>query len=187
VRAASMVSVLCFAGMCVFGSASGAKEMVKKGEDFPGFGIRDLNGRFYFLREHVGPQAKNPEKAILFSFCQSTCKPCRKEVPELEKTLKIFGPLGLVIYMVNVGEDEKKARELSNELKTSIPFLVDRYGVVFKLAGGTATPLTILVDGAGKVRYVRPGFSEEKAEEIRAELERAIADILGAGGTPSSR
>ena len=172
----------------ILGYGSGfARGLLKKGEDIPGFVIKDLDGQFFFLKEHVGAKAKYPHKAILFSFCQSTCEPCRKEVPELEKTMRKFKGQGLAVFLVNVGEDEKTARALADELKTSIPFLVDRYGVVFKLVGGTWTPLTILVDGAGKVQYVRPGFSEEKAEEIGAELEGTITAVVGAGSGDSSR
>jgi len=182
------VCALVLALAIAFGDTSGgARELLKKGESIPGFVIKDLNGKFFFLKEHVGANAKYAHKALLFSFCQSTCKPCRKEVPELEKTMKKFETQGLAMFLVNVGEDEKTARGLAAELKTSIPFLVDRYGVVFKLVGGTATPLTILVDGSGKVQYVRPGFSEEKAVEIGVELENTIAAVLGAGSGASSR
>jgi peroxiredoxin len=186
-RKTAAVCVLVSALAVAFGSATGiARELLKKGDDIPGFVIKDLNGQPFFLKEHIGGKAKYAHKALLFSFCQSTCKPCRKEVPELEKTMKKFERQGLAMFLVNVGENEKTARDLANELKTSIPFLVDRFGIVFKLVGGTATPLTILVDGAGKVQYVRPGFSEEKAEEIVAELESTIAGVVGAGsGAPS--
>ena len=178
--------VLAAVLLAVPGAAtSDARGLLKKGEDFPGFVVKGLSGQFFFLREHTGDKAKYRHAAIIFSFCQYDCKACRKEAPELEKTLNAFRDRGLAVYMVNVGEDEKTARKLADELKTSIPFLVDRYGVVWKLVGGTATPLTVLVDGAGKVHYVRPGFSEEKAEELRAELEEAVARLVGPGsGSP---
>ncbi len=179
-----------FAFLVAFGSMVGvsdARGLLKKGEDFPGFVIKDISGNFFFYKDHVGPQAKTKHPAILFSFCQYDCKACRKEMPELEQTLKAFSDRGLVMYMVNVGEAEATARKLSNEMKTSIPFLVDKYGVLWKLVGGTAAPLTVLIDGDGKVQYVRPGFSEEKAKELRAELEDTITRIIGAGGGASQR
>ncbi len=176
-----LVSFLCVSGI------SGARGLLKVGEDFPGFVIKDLAGEFFFYKDHVGSQAKTKHPAILFSFCQYDCKACRKEMPELEQTLKAFGDRGLVMYMVNVGENESTAKKLSDEMKISIPFLVDKYGVLWKLVGGTAAPLTVLIDGNGKVQYVRPGFSEEKAKELRAELEDAVTRVIGSGGGAPQR
>lgn len=176
-----LATLPCMAGV------SDARGLLKVGEDFPGFVIKDLSGEFFFYKDHVGPQAKTKHPAILFSFCQYDCKACRKEMPELEQTLKAFGGRGLAMYMVNVGENEATAKKLSDEMKTAIPFLVDKYGVLWKLVGGTAAPLTVLIDGNGKVQYVRPGFSEEKAKELRAELEDAVTRIIDAGGGASQR
>ncbi|MHB9031189.1 MAG: TlpA family protein disulfide reductase [Candidatus Latescibacterota bacterium] len=181
----TFVCVLLF--ITAAGAWSAPNERLKVGDEFPSFGVKDLKGEFFFLREHVGNNPKKPHKALLFSFCTSYCQPCRKEYPELEKIREKYAPQGLGCYLIDVGEKEETVQVLAAEIKTRMGMLVDRYGVVFKLVGQPGTPHTVLLDGDGKVRFINTGFSEDKAGEIIAEMEKQIAAILGAGGAPSTR
>jgi thiol-disulfide isomerase/thioredoxin len=174
----------------IFATAAGAlNERLKPGDDFPGFMAKDLNGKMFFLKEHLGNTPNQKYKALIFSFCTSYCKPCRKEFPELEKLRAKYSAQGLGIFLIDVGENEEKAGALAAEIKTGLTMLVDRYGVVYKLVAEPGTPHTVLIDAAGKVRFVNTGFPEEKekADHVIAELEKQIAAVLGAGGAGTSR
>jgi peroxiredoxin len=187
VWAVSAVFLLALVLVNISGAAQ--KERLKVGDEFPGFVVKDLNGKFFFLKEHIGNAPNKKYKAILFSFCQYDCKPCRKEFPELDKLRVKYAGQGLGIFLIDIMEDEERARKLSSEIQTGLDMLVDRYGVVSKLAGVTGTPCTVLIDTTGKVRFANTGFPEEKekAGDVITELENQIAAILGAGGDTSSR
>lgn len=160
---------------------------LKIGDVFPGFFLKDLNGNPFYLKEHLGNAANSKYRGILFSFCAYTCKPCRAEIPELEKLFMKYQKQGLGVILINVGDNNKVAQNLANELKTSLPMLVDRYGVVLDLVGHPGLPNTVLIDSSGKVRYLNTSFSEEKAEEILKGLENEIKAVLDSSSGSSSR
>jgi peroxiredoxin len=185
----TVITVFLLALSCVGISWAVPKEPLKVGDEFPGFSLKDLNGKFFFLKEHIANAPNKKFKAILFSFCKYDCKACRKEYPELDKLRVKYTGKGLGIFLIDIMEDEERAGKLSSEIKTGLDMLVDRYGVVAKLAGVSSTPFTVLIDDMGKIRYMHTGFPDDegKAGEIIAELEKQIAVVLGAGGAGTSR
>ena len=148
------------------------------GEESPGFFVKQLDGDNFFLNEYVGGNSSQEVKGILFSFCSSTCKPCKKEIPELEKLEAKYREEGLRIYLINVGESEELARKLIKEVGTGLPVLLDRYMVVANRLGVSATPYNILVDGSAIVRFINTGFAEDKTAEFIGVLEEKIAEVL---------
>ena len=153
-------------------------EGLEIGGDFPSFYLKDINGNDFFLKEYTGEKATKNLKGIIFSFCASYCKPCKKEIPELGKLLQKYEGEGLGIFLVAL-EKEDQAQKLVTETKTTIPVLVDRHLVVQKLIGFVGIPFTVLIDSDRKVRYLGTSFSEENAEEIMERLEHAVVGVLG--------
>jgi len=160
-------------------------ERLKIGGVFPSFFLKDTNGNNFFLNEYVGEKATNPCKGVIFSFCASYCKPCKKEIPELDKMKDKYGSKGLEIFLINGGEDKELALGLIKEVNTRLPVLLDRYLVVLEMIGEPGIPHTVLLDKAGKVRFINTGFAENNGEEILKELEHAIQDVLGIGSGSS--
>ena len=153
-------------------------ERLKIGDECPGFFVKMIDGENFFLNEYVGEKAPKNIKGLLFSFCSSTCKPCKKEIPELEKMQEKYKDKGLKVILINVGEKEDLARKLIKEVNTNLPLLLDRYMVVSKRLGVTAVPYTILLDAMGKVKYINTGFAEDKTEEFLKILEDAVSAVL---------
>ncbi|MFA6471793.1 MAG: TlpA disulfide reductase family protein [Candidatus Latescibacterota bacterium] len=160
---------------------------LKIGDAFPGFYLKDLNGNSFYLKEQVGNGSNGRYTGIIFSFCAYTCKPCRLEIPELEKLSAKYQKQGLGVILINVGDNQKVAQNLASELKTSLPMLLDRYGVVLDLVGHPGLPHTVMIDNVGRVRYLNTSFSEKKASEIITGLENEIKIVLDAASGASSR
>jgi thiol-disulfide isomerase/thioredoxin len=163
------------------------KGQLKVGDDMPGFFLRDMNGKSFFLNDHVGGNAKVKCRGILFSFCASWCKPCKKEIPELEKIYKKYADKGIMFFLVNVGDDREKARDFIAEIGTQVPMLLDRYQKTHEIVGRPGLPHTVLIDNMGKVRFINTGFAEKKADEIINTLENEIRVLTGAGSGASSK
>jgi thiol-disulfide isomerase/thioredoxin len=180
----AFICILFFMGGETF-AAPGPR--LKIGDVFPGFYLKDLKGNPFYLKEQAGNAPNKKYQAIIFSFCAYTCKPCRLEIPELEKINAKYKKQGLGVILIDVGDNEKVAQNLAVESKTSLTMLMDRYGVVLDLIGHPGLPHTVLVDGAGKVRYLNTAFSEEKAGEIIKGMENEIRAVLGAASGDSSR
>ncbi|MCE5252018.1 TlpA family protein disulfide reductase [bacterium] len=163
-------------------SASGQDEgRLNVGDTIPGFFLRDLNGESFFLNDHLGEGAKVKCNGILISFCASWCKPCRKEIPELEKIHKKYKDKGIMVFLVNVGDSREKAGAFAAEIGGSIPMLLDRYQKTHEIVGRPGLPHTLLIDNMGKVKFVNTGFAEKTADEIITKLEQEIVVLTGSG------
>ncbi len=154
------------------------------GGDFPSFYLKTIDGDDFFLNEYVGPKATKSLNGIIFSFCASYCKPCKREIPELEKLKNRFTKMGIGIFIVAI-EKEELARTILEETGTTIPMLLDRYLVTQKLIGFTGIPFTVMIDSDQKIRYIGTAFPEGKEAETMKRLDDAAMDMLDvdSGGT----
>ena len=126
----------------------------------------------------MGENANRSYKGIIFSLSASTCKPCKKEIPELEKLMVKYEDRGLAVYIIAL-EKEELARRLVSETKTTLPVLIDRYLLVPKLLGRKGIPFTLLVNSKGVVRYINTGFSEKNIAEFIERFENEVVAVLG--------
>ena len=82
-------------GIFIFSSFNvSAGQRLKIGDDFPKFFLKDIKGNSFFLNDYIGENSSKKVKCLLFSFYASYCKPCVKEVPEVEKLYEKYKALG---------------------------------------------------------------------------------------------
>lgn len=179
----SVVTMLAASAVLALTAATGAmaQKAIQVGDTMPGFFLKNMEGEDFFLNDHVGSEAKTKHRAVIFSLSASYCKPCRKEIPELDEMAGKYRDKGLGIYLIAV-ERKEQAEKLVRETKTTIPVLIDRYLVVPKLIGRDGIPCTLLVDGEGIVRFINTGFNEDNADEFIRRFEDAVAAVLDDGG-----
>ena len=168
-------SLFLFAGF----SLSFSGERLKVGDDIPKFFLKDINGNNFFLNEYIGDTSKKNVNGMLFSFFASYCKPCIKEVPEIEKLQEKYKDKGFVVYLINEGENVELANKFLKQVNTKLPVLMDKYLVLNKLIGNPGVPHIVLINKAGKVKFVSSGFGDEKSDEILRKLENEIMGVLG--------
>ena len=106
-----------------------------------------------------------PAGPMLVNIWATWCPPCVGEVPLLLSfAAAARGRVGVVGVL---HEDEPdQALEFARQYGMHYPSLVDADGQVLR-AFGSGPPITLLLDGAGKVRYVQRGAFHSLAE-IRA-------------------
>jgi thiol-disulfide isomerase/thioredoxin len=106
----------------------------------------------------------------LLNFTSVTCKPCKKEIPELKGITDFAG--GRLRLLCVYSEQGDEVRACAAELKVLEHAFVDPMGTVRKSFGVEKIPTTIIV---GKDRTVLGRFVGYTPENI--ELIRAIAGI----------
>jgi peroxiredoxin len=128
-------------------------------------------------------------KAVVLNFWATWCAPCRTEIPQLVAADERYSDDELVIVGVNMQEGKGIVRPYAEDYGIEFPVAIDVDGEVgdaYRLLG---LPVTYFIDSDGVVRSVFTGPFEraEGDTDVRAaieqtELDRRIADLLGAEG-----
>ena len=107
------------------------------------FTLRDLQGKQWTLKQLRG-------KVVLVNFWATWCPPCRKEMPDLEKLHRRFGPEGLIILAIS-DEDSGKVKPYIVQGKYTYPILLDPGRVVNERFHIEGIPKSLVYDRAGKL------------------------------------
>lgn len=128
----------------------------------------------FTLGDYYGT-AKDRKKAVIISFFGSWCKPCLKELPELEKLWKARKDKGLMIVDVCVDKMEAgKAKKQITDAKVTFPVIHDRLNIVKDRYGVKMLPRMFLADAEGKIIKVYFGFTPGIQNELETELDRLL-------------
>lgn len=126
---------------------------VKVGDVLPKLLVQDESGKS--LQPWAGKQT-------LINFWATWCDACKVELKEMAGELKNL-PADRQVVFVSLDKEPKKAKEyFSKEFKADAPMLSSLfYDASFQMAdalGVESFPLTLVVDGTGKVIKVQDGF-----------------------------
>ncbi len=97
------------------------------------------------LREVRGPAVLN--------LWASWCGPCRKELPAFQR-LSERAEGRLTVLGVNTRDTRAGAQSIGEDFGVRFPSLVDQGEALQRALGRNAIPLTVLVDGDGRIRHV---------------------------------
>ena len=169
----------------------GDEELPGEGAEAPGFTLPTYNAEASAQPRAgtmllVGDDSEDTgAKLILVSFMASYCKPCKKELPWLQKMHEAYQGNGLRIIAVAIdseAEGQKLVGELLKEGKISFPVVKDQFNFVARRYLGNKVPLpsVFLVDRAGKIGFVSRGYSSE----ISKTLTETVQKKLGVPLTP---
>ena len=149
---------------------------LKKGADAPGFSLSGLDGGTYALADYKG-------KVLVLDFWATWCRPCRMELPEIEKawqTLKKQREAGQVQFLlVNTDpKNEKTILALQKDLSLTIPVVLDKDNKASISYEVESIPRLFLIDGQGKVISIdvgyRPGVGSSLVGKVRFLLPKPV-------------
>jgi peroxiredoxin len=158
--------------LCLVYTANGKVKLSKA----PNFELKNLDGKKVELKQQLeqGP--------VLISFWATWCKPCIKELNQLQKVYKKYNEKGFEILAIDVDGPRSisKVRSKVKGLKWEFPVLWDKSKDTYRKYHVLGIPHTVLIDKAGNIRYThttyRRGDEEviiKKIEELLAEQEKA--------------
>lgn len=138
---------------------------IQKNKPFPTLKVESLNGKIISTQDFEG-------KYIIINWWATTCAPCRKEIPGLNKLVEKF-KLNQDIVFLSIAFDKKE--RLENYLKYNEFKYLQTLGdkAVAKIFG-ESFPKNIIVNPEGMVTYYSVGGHENKYIEIEEELKRQI-------------
>lgn len=135
------------------------------------------------LGEYVtGDGAKTLEESkgtvTIVDFWGTFCEPCKKSFPKLQEMVDTQAGKLAIIAVSQDDPEDKNAEDIKKfveELKVSFPIVWDKE----KKTAGTyqppKMPTSFVIDKAGVVRFVHPGYTDGEDEKLAKEVEDLIA------------
>lgn len=127
--------------------------ILKMGAEAPNLSLTDLHGKKHNLSNFKG-------KVVLINFWASWCPPCIIEMPSLASLYTKLKDKGFEIIAINLDENEKTARELTQKLKLPFHVFLDPQGKAAQQYLVYGLPYTIVLDKQGKIQFKTFGGHE---------------------------
>jgi thiol-disulfide isomerase/thioredoxin len=147
--------------------------LLGRGDRVPDFSLADLDGNTVRLSELRG-------QGLILNFWATWCPPCRREMPLLDEIHVEYGPRGLSVIGIDLGESPDVVASFLREAGVHYPVWVDPVPLqtsgegsraIHERFGGAGLPTTVFVDRRGTVRDVHVGelnraFLRQQAKRI---------------------
>jgi cytochrome c biogenesis protein CcmG/thiol:disulfide interchange protein DsbE len=168
-------AVLAIAALTSCGGPREQSATVDIGAPAPTYAAERLDGTpiaLADLRGHV----------VLLNIWATWCKPCREEIPALERLHLANASRGLVIagVSIDVVDDTTRIATFARELGATYPLWLDRDDRVSMVFRSIGVPSTYLIDRAGVLRWRHMGPVRSDDPALLAALEAALADTASA-------
>jgi len=144
-----------------------AQDSLKVGSPAPDFVLKSLTGEEHTLSSYKG------KNIIYLNFFATWCSSCKEELPQLITINKNYKDQKLLMFGIDVKEDEKKIRRFAEKWKLQYPVLLDKNAVLAKKYGLKGFPLSIVIDGNGIIQYIG-SQPPDKFNEIFSKLKSTI-------------
>lgn len=153
---------------------AGATRASLVGRRAPAVTLPLLDGGSVALAELAG------RKPVYLKFWATWCKPCREQMPHLEAAYRKYGDR-IAVYAVDLGVNDPRETVLAfrAEHALTVPLAIDADGALAERFAVAVTPLHVLIDRTGVVRYV--------GHEASPALDAALEGLLGETGAPGER
>ncbi len=122
------------------------------------------------LNDHKG-------KVVLLDFWATYCKPCKRQMPIIEKLHKELPKEQFTAISINIdrGPYVRRKRNVSNYLQTegySFPVALEQ-GKLMQTYRVERIPTLVIINPEGEIDYVRTGLSSEQT--LRKQIDRLLA------------
>jgi peroxiredoxin len=133
----------------------------------PSFRLENTEGKFVELDSLL---VKGP---VLVNFWASWCKPCKEELPEIDRISKEFSDKGLKVILITIDKPSfvTKAKSFLKTKGLDLELLKDCDLKVLKSFGGSdSVPFTFIIDTDKNITFRKKGqtsYDEMKKEVLK--------------------
>ena len=129
--------------------------------------LNDVQGKTVSLQDFRG-------KVVLVNFWATYCKPCREEMPSLERLKTRLGARGLNVIGIAVAEETSVVTRFLSTRPVSFPILLDREAASMAQWKAIALPSTYLVDRRGRLRAKLVGGTDWESPALVDAVEKLL-------------
>ena len=134
----------------------------------PDFSLTDIDGERFHLHQARG-------KWVFLHFWASWCRPCREEMPTIQKLADAMQGQPLVFVLVNTAESEDDIFSFLGGIDVELNSLRDVDGEVTAQWKPRGLPTTFLIDPQGQVRYQAVGGRDWRLPAYRRFLRNLLS------------
>jgi len=117
----------------------------------PAFDVLDPNGDMFSLLDYEG-------RVVFLNFWQTTCEPCKEEMPDFQRFAREQGNEGAAVIAINFGESTETVRQwlAANDI-VGLTVGMDYESRIQRAYGVANIPTTFIIDENGVVTYMKLG------------------------------
>ena len=153
-------------------SIAGAAAAVKG--PLSGTGIGDVAPNFESVTD-AGKAVKLSDlhgQVVILNFWATWCEPCKVEMPEFEKAYLANGDHNFTVLAINNSESLDKVTTFRQQMKLTIPMVMDEKGEIQREYGVVSYPSTYVLDKEGVI--IAKQFGPMTGEQIDTLVKRAL-------------
>jgi cytochrome c biogenesis protein CcmG/thiol:disulfide interchange protein DsbE len=145
-------------------------ETAEKKSKAPDFSGEDLDGKKTELKTLLS------EGPVLISFWATHCKPCIKELNELQKIYPDYKKKGFEILAVDVDgpRSVSSVKPKVKGLKWEFPVLLDINKDIYRKYQVLGIPHTVLIDQNGEIRYTHTTYRSGDEKVIQKKIDELL-------------
>ncbi len=132
--------------------------------------LKTVDNKRFEIKEYLD---KGP---IVIAFWATWCKPCRKELPAINKVFQKYKDQGLTILAISIDSPRSLSKVKSFVKSSDLPyeFLIDPNGEQSTKLQVKDIPYTLLANKSGEIVYTHRGYREGDEKE----LDEKISELL---------
>ncbi|UBH07644.1 thiol-disulfide oxidoreductase ResA [Macrococcus armenti] len=148
-----MLLILVAIGFILYVSVfKDGEKVVKIGEKAPLFELKTLDDDKVALKDYKG-------KGVILNFWGTWCKPCKEEMPDLNRMHKLYESKGVEVLTVHVKDSPQQVKQFFSELPEEVDLKValDGSNDVMNAYNANDLPNTYVIDANGVIKAHHKG------------------------------
>ena len=156
----------CFFFFLIFTTASSAIEI---GSPAPNCDLKEVYSG-------TPVELTKPGKVLYVDFWASWCGPCEQSMPFLDQINTELKAKNFEVIAINLDETKEDAEQFLKNHKVNFTVAMNPDNQCPNSYGVLAMPSSYLIDKQGKIRFIQLGFRTEEKAELRAKIEKLLAE-----------
>ncbi|HUI92032.1 MAG TPA: TlpA disulfide reductase family protein [Chitinivibrionales bacterium] len=180
-----MIIFAAAVGFSAFAENADEGKLLPAGTAAPSFSLPSLSGDRVSLSTYSGETLSKPylnkiRHTVILSFWATYCKPCQKEIPELQAFIEKHKKDNVLVLCISIDKEGSAVVEpFVKEKNYTVQVLLDPYTKTSERYGVKSLPALFVIDTMGVIRFSSRGYDEKNP--LGPKLEKILKAVREGG------